>query len=821
MASGTHPFSSMTEESTPKTPRSIVRNHSPYSESTGPIVQEGFVAARIRALQGFSDQVPNINRSHTPFTPCPPRWPHVRTSHSPPKPSLAPKPVLSGTDIPYTGTVKRLHTQILLKGHQKFISATGSSARSLNSVHSSEPHEQQSSFEPTTLTRPYGRGKITGNPSANLIKDVVSSPRVQRNQDLVTAPSTQYYQLSEAGQVDDIPAENSLPSEMFILSPHAIQADLIEPRTAWNCLPQMEDCGDDYIHEPALEPRGSIADKLGSMVERGWVGSEISGQVYNDQIASHSAESESQIRSRRPGRPDSRTYSSDEMSRLKKTQSGSQHLTGQDALLHPEQEDPGLVANPDSQKRTKRRGKRSPAANTPQRSSSDTGVHYLKTEPATPTRDRRAWTVHYLGRSLGSHSQTWTQPYPTTWRMYAWDRRSSELGHGSTTLPRSREGSITRSDSDQTMLGNEQLGHVSTALSIGTGSRRSSANTKQHSRSASRSTSFFKKFPWYKVALVDKQPVARNLSKESNGKNKIIRAPKVALQDPKFSQIERSRAVSKSYPLVEYGHKGDENSAETGNPQHQGQIDRQANGALSFYHRASSQSSFQLMTSPQEMDGEQRVFEDTRSATKSPHGSYPTRLNIREERLSRRLDQAVENVVGHAETPLGARPSSTQPRVSSRSGSMVTNFESPILDKFLQPLRYQVPEVEDHSRMKLCTLPDTESMGSPADSGLKKESSGSGTARTGQGFMASSSLSPQPRSEMACLTPRRLGSGTDSLLGSVHRSDQHEPASREVKGGGKGIRKIQVTVTFDGAEDLVIEATLGKRNGHEYPRTTG
>ncbi|MCJ1385058.1 hypothetical protein MMC17_008176 [Xylographa soralifera] len=63
----------MTEPRTPKSlGRSVVRYHSPYCEATGPIVEEGTVAARIEALQNATRDRLDIVRSHTPVTPTPP-----------------------------------------------------------------------------------------------------------------------------------------------------------------------------------------------------------------------------------------------------------------------------------------------------------------------------------------------------------------------------------------------------------------------------------------------------------------------------------------------------------------------------------------------------------------------------------------------------------------------------------------------------------------------------------------------------------------------------------------------------------------------------
>lgn len=50
---------------------STVRSHSPYCEATGPIVDEGFVAARIHELQKAYHQAWTPTQSHSPMSPCP------------------------------------------------------------------------------------------------------------------------------------------------------------------------------------------------------------------------------------------------------------------------------------------------------------------------------------------------------------------------------------------------------------------------------------------------------------------------------------------------------------------------------------------------------------------------------------------------------------------------------------------------------------------------------------------------------------------------------------------------------------------------------
>lgn len=825
----------MMKERTPKTPassRSIVRNHSPYCESTGPIVQEGFVAARIRALQGFSNQAQIVTRSHSPITPCPPRRLHIYKPRSPSRPPLALKPVLTGTDMPGTGTVKRFHTDFFSKDHRHLVSASGGSNRSSNVTSFFQPHEYQSCVEPTTLSRPYTGGRAAENPSPKLFTDTISSPRAQRNQDRITAPSTPHGPLSGVDQVDNEPVKNTWPSEEAILSPHPIQTDLVEPRAIWHGLPQTEDPNNDYSHEQALKPRGSIADKLGSMVERGWVAADTFGKVYHDdEFAPHTTESKFHIRN---SRNNSRSDSLSEMLRLKKVpsysgsasvsaaeaRSESRHSTRQDTPPHVNQKKPSpSVYLGGSQKRRQRQPKCSPAGNPTKRSSSDSGVHYLKTEVATPTETRRAWTLHHVSSSASNRSEIQQEASPTIWPSYTWDHRSSERDHESTKLPPPREGSTPKSGFDLTMLRDEQLRQDPAAPETVVGSRRSSSNTSNSRRSASRSTSFFRKFPWYKVALVDKQPVVQDPSRGGRGTDRSSRSARAAQHDHTLTKIEPLRGISKSHTLIEDGHEEDENAPWTKILPNQGPIDQQAMDAITPYQKASSQPSLQLMASPQEMS-EWQSLEQTRRAPERPQNSDAASLKITEEWLSRNPHAAVKDVIRHAQSPTRTGPFGTQPRVLSQSGSMDASFESPISGDVLPSLQPQWPKVKEHSRMQPYTSSHADSTKLHADNKAEQGSSSSSIARPAQQFAASPNPSHQLRSKVVNLSPKDSGIWTDSLPASVHRSDQHGPVRQEFKGRGKGIKKIQVTVTFDGAEDLVIEATLKKKDRQEHWRTT-
>ena len=811
--------STMTKEETPKTPRSIVRNHSPYSESTGPIVEEGFVAARVRALQGFSDQSQSVTRSRYPPTPCPL---HVNKLHSPPRPSLALKPLSIGLNVSGTYNLKHFHTQALSKNRGNLVDVPGVTARSSDVALSFRPLEQQCSLGPTTPHRLSMGPRGAGNPFSTHFKNIVLSSTAERGQDDITASNKTDGPLSKLDHVDaDARAVNSSTSEKSILSPHAIKPDLVEPGGTWNCLSQTEDRNNDYIHEQALKPRGSIVEKLDSMVDRGWVGGDIFSTIHDDgELAFHTTESKIKISD---SRLDSPTNSSEELARLKQVASysgslspstsnaekpsQSQHSERQSTLPNVKQKEPRAFVYQGLQKRRKREAKRSHAGNSPQRSSSEAGLRYLKAVPAIRGEKRRAWTLPSLGHSKSNYGYIQASDAPTSWPSYARDPYSDKQSHGSIEMPPSREGSTPKSGFDLSMLKGEQLGQDPAVLSKMNVSRRSSAITKSSTRSGSRSISFFKKFPWYKVALVDKPPVAHSLSKRSSSDDRTPTANRNAYPYLNSNHVELSRSVTKLYTPIEFEVQGDRNDPKTKTAPHQGPIDKEAMDDKSSYYKASSQPFIQLMLSPQEMNAGKAPEQDRRVQEYS-HDAHATSLKVGGKRLLRNPDQ---HMTGPEHGPTRAGQLREQPGACSQSGSINVSSEPQVADDALQSFRIQGPQVVEQSRVQSHTSSHAYLTNRHANKSLEKDSLGSGTAESEHEFSARPSLSHGPRSDVVGLTPKCPGGGRCPSPANVERSDHHGPMPRGIHGGGKGIKKIQVTVTFDGAEDLVVEATLRKK----------
>ena len=606
----------MMKKRSPRTPassRSIVRNHSPYCESTGPIVREGFVAARVRALQGFSHPAQIGTRSHPPLTPCPPRRLHVYKLRSPPRSSSAPKSLLTRAEMPRIGSVKHIRSEILSKDNRSLVGTSGGSARSLSHAPSFPPQEEQPFLELATPGSSFVKSRRAGNSSLKLFKDTVPSGPSQGYREHIKVPSTPSGILSDDDQIGSGPMKVSSLSGEAILSPRAIQIDLVEAHATWSPFPQGDNRGNRYFRQQVLKPRASIADKLVSMVEQGWAEDDPFGKGYGDnEVLTHALRSESYPRDSRADRgDDSLSQKVGLRKALSHTESYPlQTATGRHA---PPRFEPKTFVSRGLQKQTQLQAKRSPAVNLNQRSNSDFGVYYLESESAVPTREQRTWTLPLLDRLTSKQGHIQRDSAPTLWPDHIRGHPSSAQGLESTRAPPSGKGAIPHPGFDFPVLGDEQLPQDFTAVSKVTGSRRSSSNTKGSTQSASRRTSFFKRFPWYKVALVDKQPEVQDSLKEGRKNYKAVRSTRATQHDPTSSQIELLPGASNSHTLVGYGYEKNDNATKTGTPKNQGLIGQQAPNALTSYYESSIQSSIQQTTSPQEMNT-WRVLEQTNKA---------------------------------------------------------------------------------------------------------------------------------------------------------------------------------------------------------------
>ena len=689
--------------------------------------------------------------------------------------------------MPRIGSVKHIRSEILSKDNRSLVSASGGPARSLSHAPSFPPQEQQPSLELATQGSLFVESRRAGNSSLKLFKDTVPSGPAQRNREPMKVPYAPSGILSEDDQIGSVPMKVSSLSGEAILSPRAIQIDLVEPQATWSPFPQADVHGNSYFRQQVLKPRVSIADKLVSMVEQGWAEVDPFGKGYN--------ENEFLTLSQKLGRRKVLSHIESYPVQAAPQQSELQHATGRCA---PPRNEPETFVSRGSQKQTQLQAKRSPAVHTHQRSNSDLGVYYPKSESAVPTREQRAWTLPLLDRLTSKQGHIQRDVSPALWPNHVRGHHSSAQDLASTRSPPSGKGSLSQPGFDLPILRDEQLPQDSTAVSKITGSRRSSSNTKGSTRSASRRTSFFKRFPWYKVALVDKQPEVQDSSKEGCNNYKALSSTRATQHDPTSSQIGLLPGASKSHTLVECGYEENDNATKTGTPTNQGSIGQQAPNALTSHYESSSQSFIQKTTSPQEMSA-WRVLEQ---------------VNRAPERLQKPHANSGSSVEDQPSSPSG-----TLTRHLSHSGSTVASLESPISGYNSPSFQTLWPKVKEDPRMQLYDTSYANSTKLQADGNYKHGSCDSETVKLDPESTTSLNRANELGLKMDKSTSKRSAAGTDSVPASGHRSDQDRPVRREVKGRGNGIKKIQVTVTFDGAEDLVVETKLKKKDQRDHWRT--
>lgn len=187
----------------------IPRDHSPYCEATGPIVQEGFVAARIKGFQQLEENHEG-KRSHSPMIPCPvPSWLKIYEPETPPK----------------------------------TISTLGRNTKG-------GLHQSEHSSKVQTITN-----------RASLKSEAKDEHSLERQKE----------------------KEAQSPANV-IFEPQAIPPEFSEaPSDSPQGQTQRQDEGDAATLQRNLRPRRSVAEKLGSLVDRGWAGYDFLDEASDGQ----------------------------------------------------------------------------------------------------------------------------------------------------------------------------------------------------------------------------------------------------------------------------------------------------------------------------------------------------------------------------------------------------------------------------------------------------------------------------------------------------------------------------------------------------------
>ncbi|MCJ1455080.1 hypothetical protein MMC28_005434 [Mycoblastus sanguinarius] len=809
---------------------------------------------------------------------CPPQWIQIFEPRSPPRPTLLTKLATTVRNSSDSSTLKKAENPLSSNGNQKGLIEEESAKQTLNAAlpsrlqKSHSPlHSQASStlhFSRHQSDRQNGTAKTKGHckevseahstdePGGNI---PAAQTQLSKCPDDMFESSTPHFSCSGSCDRDSTNTERhpSNGTESFskkeILSPRAIPASLVTPPKAWN-IAVLRTRGREIVgtHEQQLQPRRSIADKLGSMVDRGWKGCDAWGRAYKDHGSSEKTSPTFHLRDRRmnyrsQSLGDEPQYTKklvDDESlprSVPKTQTKSIDST-EDGGSTFDNDEPRPFIYYDPRKGRQQRSKHVNTTDTSVQRSSLDAEQEISDESAASNhpRKRRAWTFHYSDRSECDQSQrlklhTFSSHQNLECRSVGQARKEAHrsLSHGNTkSIPKP----------ERETAGNEQDRHHSVATSLASGSRKSSGNTNQASHLASRSTSFFTKWRWWKLVLVDKQPVVQDLSKEERIGNAASKAIEDAPRDALHKQTELSKDENKTYTLAECGHE-DEFEGSSASKTAASLLDRYKEPVedstllpkgVSTVSRAS-----RVIVSPQEQDKHElpeksQIPKESENAipllsdvvVESPERQFSATPSTNLNRISslralaadtvssppeERSSEPLSSPTEYGQNPVGTPPPTLQIENSQKPASIGVILAAPMLDEAAywpqgrlsrsmqrSYTRSQTPIHAPLNELQNRTIASPLSIGSvPA-------------VNTGD-------HSPKPlhekSSDLAKLTLKHSESPDAATISLPVQVDvSSDSAHWEAGGRGRGIKRVQVIISLFETDDLVVEAKLQKKS---------
>ena len=247
--------------------RPVIRNHSPYCESTGPITRTGFVASRIRALQTLQSQAQEPVLSHPPTIHCPPRWLQTYEPHSEPKSSLATGPTVNPPSHSESSKNSTFRDNVSsIESHDELSKVSGPQKHSDVAPQSHWRNRQSLSHFPgpgelwrdnTAIVGGYGKGINTISHIGVSSKSTHGLTRTSKNR----IPASHSVHATNENLLDEKCRGGSSISlsENDILSPQAIPVTLTSPAIGCNIPTAQQDF-------PGSQSK-SIAQKLDAMID--------------------------------------------------------------------------------------------------------------------------------------------------------------------------------------------------------------------------------------------------------------------------------------------------------------------------------------------------------------------------------------------------------------------------------------------------------------------------------------------------------------------------------------------------------------------------
>ena len=750
---------------TPASQKSPVRYHSPYCEATGPIVQDGFVASRIRTLQALSNHESKPIRSHSPMLECPQSWQHNHEHHTPPTPGSSAKSSVEGHDGPKSETSNDDHGNAL-----------------------SNRNQEQCNQVSVQMT-----GLSDAVPAQRLIDLRLQAHQDQSPIELPESSATRSPHSDTIAIEDSTAVGRRTPSEDGILSPRALPASLAEPSKAWRDNSQTGSYDLDSSHNQNLRPRRSIADRLGSMVERGWVGCDVSGKAHNSREASESIVGESTHKERVKRR--SRSLEQHQQRRrllsLKRhrsfchsrvatntQKSGIEKISDEHSDNHyplGKYTPPTPVQDVVREIKVRKRGA--------QRSSSDAELYREENCASNSSARHGMWSLRHLSRLQRSQSQQFELETISS-------GHGSSQGHGKQdrkTINHFLSSGNTKREQKQEpqALPDDQLDEGSETTSLTLTSSRASINTAHSTRSATRSGSWFKKYRFLpKLVPAENSPALWDFSNEHPNGSAAIRANGDCQRDSLVQSDQHGAGNSKTSSLA-----------------------RNGSGEADAMPQNVSPDFIKLRTTGSPQGSESSLMsEQMKSLIEPPTTSCP--LFAVAESPMRKQEHYPPNQVDcfseHVEHPIPT-PSPTQSNRPSKSRGTDAILATVVSCKS------NGEEVTRHSPMNSQASTPTGSTNIRLEKSLDLISLA--LSHGNSPTCVTPTASPQQLDSDVIELP--LEHSADPAQSSPQVDEATQTVGRGRRASEKKIKKIQVTITLDGAEELVIEAKLQRRAGWE------
>ena len=694
---------------------SIVRDHSPYCEASRPIVQQGYVAARVRAIQGRYD----------------PAQRKIYCS------SMTPRPVAKGLLV--------------------------------NSLHASPKSSLASRLAKTNRTDADAAELSVSRADRMMVKSAPSDNIVASHTTKTAAGS---YRTDKAHEdTTKILSAQAIPSALTKLSEH----------WASSCHEEEDPC--DHTQEvPISCPRRSVAAKLGSVVGQGWVGCDNSRKVDNDQrppsactpplLNDSRVVSKDQVQS--PGSHAEDLSPGQNMNAEAKLHSHSVFQTSEDRkCATSEHSHPTGV--PHSTQSKEGFGKKSDHhTNMHTNKCSSAGFEEESQDEKLPTPENgdEAEALHNLDCSNDCMNyETKPQEVSFTRGNYRHLSQGKHAGGDEQALQLEQNTPSKSLANDDHKAQPDLQGHSekpdypSPVSSTESSSFSRTSTVQQSKQSATRSISWFAKLAGYKLVLLDKTPVNQDTSRRTS-------EPCMNTGQHQRYQVHRPR------PLTPIEAEAEAVCGSSKSCEQQLQDEKKIVRASSTEPMLEDEVSRQ-----EERDGEQLGDFPTSDETLLAAGTQRHGSGTSVEANTSR-----SQLTPSSETPKRQRSI----RLSYGENDMSTP----------SPETCQASNIARNASRTSYVRDSSQEMPSyPTRAHFPKEGSRESLPQTSGPETESHSLGTQTPPN-----PYRTGERHEERPQSIHW---------RAAGRGRGIKRVQVIVSLDGADDLVVEAKLRKGHGRE------